>query len=113
MTSVKIFCAATLGIFSLALLTMAGCATAPPTENGKANLSDESHAAFADMERIDPSLQDALGVAYGYAVFPSIGKAGVGVGAANGRGEVYERGKFIGYAELTQGTIGAQLGAET
>ena len=34
--------------------------------------------------------------AYGYAVFPTIGKGGIGVGGAYGEGRVYEKGKYIG-----------------
>lgn len=50
--------------------------------------------------------------AYGYAVFPTIGKAGVGVGGAFGKGRVYEKGKYIGDTSMTQASVGWQLGAE-
>jgi lipid-binding SYLF domain-containing protein len=50
--------------------------------------------------------------AYGYAVFPSIGKAGVGVGAARGKGRVFEQGKYVGDATVTQVSVGAQLGGQ-
>jgi lipid-binding SYLF domain-containing protein len=50
--------------------------------------------------------------AYGYAVFPTIGKAGVGVGGAFGKGRVYEKGKYIGDTSMTQVTVGWQLGGE-
>ncbi|MCC6132312.1 MAG: hypothetical protein IT186_20510 [Acidobacteria bacterium] len=50
--------------------------------------------------------------AYGYAVFPSIGKAGVGVGGARGKGRVYEQGKHIGDTTMTQVSVGAQLGGQ-
>lgn len=49
---------------------------------------------------------------YGYAVFPTIGKAGLGIGAAHGKGRVYEKGKYIGDTSMTQGTIGFQAGAQ-
>ena len=49
---------------------------------------------------------------YGYAVFPTIGKAGLGIGAAHGKGRVYEKGKHIGDTSMTQGTIGFQAGAQ-
>jgi len=48
----------------------------------------------------------------GYAVFPTIGKGGIGVGGAHGSGKVYKRGKLIGTAGMTQVTIGFQLGGE-
>jgi lipid-binding SYLF domain-containing protein len=50
--------------------------------------------------------------AYGYAVFPTIGKAGVGLGGAFGKGRVYEKGKYIGDTSMTQVSIGWQLGGE-
>jgi lipid-binding SYLF domain-containing protein len=50
--------------------------------------------------------------AYGYAVFPTIGKGGVGVGGAHGSGRVYEKGKAIGDTSMTQLTVGFQLGGE-
>ena len=50
--------------------------------------------------------------AYGYAVFPTIGKAGVVVGGAFGRGRVYAKGKHVGDTSVTQATIGFQLGGQ-
>jgi lipid-binding SYLF domain-containing protein len=50
--------------------------------------------------------------AYGYAVFPTIGKAGVGVGGAYGKGRVYEKGKYVGDTSVTQLSIGFQLGGQ-
>ena len=49
---------------------------------------------------------------YGYAIFPSIGKGGIGVGGAYGKGCVYEQGKQIGTASMTQVSVGFQLGGE-
>ena len=50
--------------------------------------------------------------AHGYAVFPTIGKGGVVVGGAYGKGRVYRKGKQIGNASMTQVTAGFQLGGE-
>jgi len=50
--------------------------------------------------------------AYGYAVFPTIGKGGVGVGGAFGKGRVYEKGKYVGDASMSQVTVGFQLGGQ-
>jgi lipid-binding SYLF domain-containing protein len=49
---------------------------------------------------------------YGYAVFPTIGKAGVGVGGAHGKGRVYRQGKHVGDTSMTQLTVGLQLGGQ-
>jgi lipid-binding SYLF domain-containing protein len=53
-----------------------------------------------------------LKTAYGYAVFPTIGKGAVGVGGAYGKGKVYQKGKFIGDTSMTQVTVGFQLGGQ-
>lgn len=53
-----------------------------------------------------------FGNAYGYAVFPTIGKGGAVVGAAHGNGRVYEKGSYVGDASMTQLTVGAQLGGQ-
>ena len=50
--------------------------------------------------------------AYGYAVFPTIGKGGIGVGGAFGKGRVYEKGKYVGDASMSQVTVGFQLGGQ-
>ncbi len=50
--------------------------------------------------------------AYGYAVFPTIGKAGMGIGGARGTGRVYEQGKHVGEVTMTQLTAGLQLGGQ-
>ena len=50
--------------------------------------------------------------AYGYAVFPTIGKGGVGVGGAYGKGRVYSKGKHVGDTSMTQVTVGLQLGGQ-
>ncbi|HEY8242836.1 MAG TPA: lipid-binding SYLF domain-containing protein [Casimicrobiaceae bacterium] len=50
--------------------------------------------------------------AYGYAVFPTIGKGGLVVGAAHGDGKVYEKGRYIGDTSLTQLSVGFQAGGQ-
>jgi lipid-binding SYLF domain-containing protein len=53
-----------------------------------------------------------FGNSYGYAVFPTIGKGGVGVGGAYGKGRVYAKGAHVGDASMTQLTVGLQLGGQ-
>jgi lipid-binding SYLF domain-containing protein len=50
--------------------------------------------------------------AYGYAVFPTVGKGGLGVGGARGKGQVYVGGKHVGNATLSQLSIGLQAGGQ-
>lgn len=49
---------------------------------------------------------------YGYAVFPTIGKGGIGIGGAHGTGRVYAHGKYVGDTSMTQLTVGLQLGGQ-
>ena len=49
---------------------------------------------------------------YGYAIFPTIGKGGIGIGGAHGSGGVYARGKKTGTSKMTQVTVGFQLGGQ-
>jgi lipid-binding SYLF domain-containing protein len=49
---------------------------------------------------------------YGYAVFPTIGKGGIGIGGAHGKGRVYQQGKYVGDTSMTQISIGLQLGGQ-
>ena len=50
--------------------------------------------------------------AYGYVVFPTIGKGGIGIGGAHGSGRVYAQGEYVGDTTMTQLTVGFQLGAQ-
>ena len=49
---------------------------------------------------------------YAYAVFPTIGKGGIGIGGAHGSGRVYANGAYVGDTSMTQVTIGWQLGGQ-
>ena len=49
---------------------------------------------------------------YGYAVFPTIGKGGFGIGMAHGKGQVYVGDQITGKSSVTQVSVGAQVGAQ-
>jgi lipid-binding SYLF domain-containing protein len=49
---------------------------------------------------------------YAYAVFPTIGKAGLGIGGAGGTGRVYERGSYVGDVSMSQISVGFQAGGQ-
>jgi len=55
---------------------------------------------------------DFIDDAYGYAVFPSIGKGGIGIGGTHGKGEVFVDGKRVGQTKMNQITYGLQLGGQ-
>lgn len=94
-------------------LTAFACSTAPRTPEGKAEIEQKAQAALSRAESNDATLADVLRRSAGYAVFPKIGKGGAGVGGAYGKGVLYENGTAIGYCDMTQGTVGLQLGGQT
>jgi len=98
-------------IFSLALLLwLAGCATSPYVSGG--SFDQETAAAISLFKRTDPSMERLFVSAAGYAIFPTVAKGAIGIGAAHGEGQVFADGKLIGLSSLSQGTIGVQFGAQ-
>lgn len=104
----------TLVLFSAAcLLTFSACSTAPSTTQGKADIETDAAHALAKAQTSDPTLRDLFDNSAGYAVFPSVGKGAVGIGGAYGKGVLYKNGTAIGYCDLTQASIGLQLGGQS
>ena len=71
--------------------------------------ANETIAAFSEK---DITVAGHFGKAYGYAVFPSIGKGAIGIGGAGGRGVVFEQGNVIGGSDMSQVSVGFQLGGQ-
>ena len=94
-----------IGLMALAALPMT-------THRAGAQTDKEVQEVIRQFEKGDPGMQAWFREAYGYAVFPSVGKGAVGVGGAYGKGLVYERGTLIGKTSLTAVTIGFQLGGQ-
>ncbi len=65
-----------------------------------------------DVYKMSEAVQPFFKSAYGYAVFPTIGKGGIGIGGAYGKGQVYRGGKVTGETSLVKVTIGFQLGGQ-
>jgi len=77
--------------------------------------ADASAAECAEAAKLFQDAGESAGYfksSYGYAVFPTIGKAGLGIGGAHGSGCVYQQGKQIGTAKMNQLSIGWQAGAQ-
>jgi lipid-binding SYLF domain-containing protein len=102
----------TLGTLAVALTV-----AMPATAEGHAVASsarDESDAAavIAKFKEKDPGLAKVFAQSAGYVVFPTVGKGGLGIGGARGKGYVYQHGRLIGRSTLTQLTIGLQAGGQ-
>lgn len=89
-----------------------GCSTVPDTNERKNVTKVEVEEAIQIFKDKDPSIETFFKNSYGYAVIPKVFKAAVGLGGAGGRGEVFEKGKMVGYCKMSQATIGFSLGGE-
>lgn len=84
-------------------VSVISCATMTPQEKYSYTLT-----VFKRSDQVKPYFQNA----YGYAVFPTVGKGGIVVGAAYGKGQVYQRGVATGTSSLAKASIGFQLGGQ-
>jgi len=82
--------------------------------------STATHAA-ASLQKCKETLEkfrqlgnvpEMMAESYGYAVLPTIGKGGIGIGGAGGTGCVFAGGKHTGKVSMGQITIGFQLGGQ-
>jgi lipid-binding SYLF domain-containing protein len=89
-----------------------GCSNPAPKASDQAALESQSMTALESLKKKDPTLGALIDKAVGYAIFPKAGKAGFIAGGSYGRGEVYQGGQKIGYADITQATVGLQAGAQ-
>lgn len=96
----------------LAIGLMGGCSTAPAGQEGKDELIQRAAAALREWSSDVPGLEEFAGHSYGYAMFPTMAKGGLGLGAAYGRGVVWEQGEHIGYADLSHASVGLQAGGQ-
>lgn len=98
-------------LFACLVVAVAGVAHAwDPAE------VDERHAkaeeAKANLLEVDPSMQRFFDAAAGYLIIPTVGKAGLGIGGARGKGLLYENGKITAQVTMTQLSVGLQMGGQ-
>ena len=72
----------------------------------------EDYSDTIDMFKQNPTVAPFFDSAYGYAVFPTIGKGGLGFGAAHGAGQVYRDGEVTGLTAMTNISFGLQAGGQ-
>ena len=82
-------------------------------QSKKEKIIADASTAKAEFIKTDAKMSAQFEKAYGYVIFPNVGKGAVGVGGASGNGVAYEQGAKVGMAKLTQVTIGFQLGGQS
>ncbi|MFZ0241342.1 MAG: lipid-binding SYLF domain-containing protein [Desulfobacterales bacterium] len=72
----------------------------------------EDYSKTINVFKESPAVQKYFNDSYGYAVFPTIGKAGFVIGGSYGKGQVYRNGNVTGKSSVVEGSIGFQAGGE-
>jgi lipid-binding SYLF domain-containing protein len=76
-------------------------------------LKTDSEQAMEALQKADSSLKKLIDDSVGYVIFPGIGRGGFIIGGERGKGLVYQKGKVVGEAKVTEINIGAQVGGES
>lgn len=92
------------------VINIAACAGWDPNKEQKE--ADEVKMTIAQFMEKDPGLKVFFEKSYGYAIFPTVGKAAYIVGGTYGTGFVYEKGSPIGYTSIVEASIGLQVGGQ-
>ena len=87
---------------------LAFCALLLSSQLTQADNYSDTVTAFQNAGETSGFFQNA----FGYAVFPTIGKGGIGIGGAHDKGRVFSQGAYIGDSSMTQVTVGFQLGGQ-
>jgi len=93
-----------VGVFSSTLTAF------EPDSSDKMQL--DVKVAILNIKAKDPGIETFFENSAGYAVFPSVGKGGLIIGGAFGRGLVIVNEQVDGYVAMSQGTIGLQIGGQ-
>jgi lipid-binding SYLF domain-containing protein len=99
-----------LGI--LVILLFANYTGSAQSKSKREKIMGDAKEAKAEFLKTDPKMSGLFSKAYGYVILPNVGKGGIGIGGASGNGVAYERGKMVGMANMTQVSIGLQLGGQ-
>ena len=95
-------------------MVLTGCSSVAPKTAEDAELRHKNVAqAIVELKLKDPSLDKLFINSYAYVVFPNVIAGGLGIGGFSGNGEVYQGGKFVGYAKVSGGNIGYQAGGQS
>ena len=99
------------GLLVAAILLVGGMSFGQSKKKVKEIRSDAKEAV-AEFIVADWQMEKRFQQAYGYVVFPNVGKGGLGIGGSSGNGVAYLGGVEIGMAKLSMVTIGFQAGGQ-
>jgi lipid-binding SYLF domain-containing protein len=82
------------------------------TSSKDKKIAADAREAKTDFIKADGQMKSLFDNAYGYVIFPNVGKGAIGIGGAAGNGAVFQKGALIGMAKMTQVSVGFQWGGQ-
>lgn len=98
--------------FLLAIILSTGFQAEAQRKKRKKHDPQKAQETITEFKKVNAGIDSYFNSAYGYAVFPSIGKGAIGIGGAAGKGVVYKSGNVTGGVNMTQISIGFQFGGQ-
>jgi len=105
----KVLLASVLSVILLSVAAQADARWDPTEAEERKAKAKEAIAALLEK---DPNMQRFFDAAPGYVVIPTVGKGGIGIGGARGKGVLFEGGEVTAVVTLTQLSIGFQWGGQ-
>jgi lipid-binding SYLF domain-containing protein len=99
-------------IFTIILFSSFSIVTNAQNGSKDEKIISDAKQARKDFIQTDANIQELLENAYGYVIFPNVGKGGIGIGGAAGNGVAFRDDQIIGMAKMTQLTVGFQWGGQ-
>ncbi|WP_378186807.1 YSC84-related protein [Aquimarina sp. W85] len=99
-------------ISMVVMTVLVSVASAQFDQDKAKELQTEAAQIKTELLQKDASMASFFDKSAGYVIFPTVGKGGLVVGGAYGKGVAYENGMYIGTAELKQLDLGLQAGAK-
>ncbi|MEN9547981.1 MAG: hypothetical protein RIR12_572 [Bacteroidota bacterium] len=100
------------GVITLLFLSCFSIITTAQKSSKDEKVINDAQQARKDFIETDAAMQELLENAYGYVIFPNVGKGGIGIGGAAGNGVVFRNNNIVGMAKMTQLTLGFQWGGQ-
>ena len=94
----------------LLILGLLGCST---TSSERTDINARAKTALDNLYRQTPAARSLAQNSAGVLVFPDITQAGLGIGGQYGTGVLLVGGKPAGHYNISGGSLGLQIGAET
>ncbi|WP_411816312.1 YSC84-related protein [Hyphococcus sp. DH-69] len=96
----------------LSFVAIVFCILAPASAASPEKIDRRTDKALAEFREDISGANDVLAKAAGVLVFPSIKKAGIGIGGEYGQGALRVGGKTVAYYSTASASVGFQLGAQ-